>query len=199
MSTTSRANYQTNRLLKAVPTSSSSSSSLKDASTNNSSAHESSHQSTSSNTSSHSVNEDDHKQQQAAIKTNTSTPTSIGASESGLLGLIEKINDMHAKMDCLAQMVQRVDLIDKRLENVEKLVTDSQQQRSSERIASNESVSRLSKTCEGITNKMTLLETELLIIKQVGTMIYLSYDLIIKIDTNNFEFYIILSEDMIKK
>ena len=165
----SRANnYQTNRLLKAAPTSSSSSSSLKDASTNNSSAHESSHQSTtSSNTSSHSVSEDDHKQQQAAIKTNTSTPTSIGASESGLLGLIEKINDMHAKMDCLAQMVQRVDLIDKRLENVEKLVTDSQQQRSSERIASNESVARLSKTCEGITNKMTLLETELLVIKQV--------------------------------
>ena len=78
-----------------------------------------------------------------------------------MVGLVEKINDMHSKMSQLAQVVTRVDQMDQRLANVERLVTESRrnEQNQSAVLASNADMTKLGQ-------KMTLIETELLIIKQ---------------------------------
>ena len=88
----------------------------------------------------------------------------IAADSLLMVGLVEKINDMHSKMDQLTQVVARVDQMDQRLANVERLVTDF---RRNEATASNQAMLTSNTEMTKLGQKMTLMETELLIIKQV--------------------------------
>lgn len=84
-----------------------------------------------------------------------------------MVGLVEKINDMHSKMDQFAQVLARVDQMDQRLANVEKLTSELRRVDTSATSNNGTEVAKLGKSCEAVNNKLTLLETELLIIKQV--------------------------------
>lgn len=89
----------------------------------------------------------------------------IAADSLLMVGLVEKINDMHSKMNELAQVVTRVDQMDQRLANVERLVTESRRN-----VEQNSAISAVLASSNAemtkLGQKMTLIETELLIIKQ---------------------------------
>lgn len=83
-----------------------------------------------------------------------------------MVGMVEKINEMHARFGQLSEVINRVDQMDQRLANVEKMLNESRRRS----VVDNNAIdaNKLAKTYDAVTTKMTLLETELLIIKQVG-------------------------------
>lgn len=73
---------------------------------------------------------------------------------------IEKITEMHSKIE---QIVQRVDQFDKRIGNIEKMANEARNPDSSISIE----INKLAKANERLNNKITIFETDLLSMKQV--------------------------------